>query len=125
MVSAKSKMSWLKNGISSAAWALLKLMAVWSVPPATGTPVRVAKYFATSCLKSKSSTKSSPSAGAKVKPAASRSITLAPAALSAATAFSNSSSTGWGVVTFVKPLSPTRVTPIFVPTSPFGLTNWV
>ena len=52
MVSAKSKISWPKYGISAAALALSKSMALCSVPPATGTPTRVPKYLATSNLKS-------------------------------------------------------------------------
>src|SRR6516165_11679796 len=65
MVSARVKISWPKYGISVAALALLKSMAVCSVPPATGTPTRVPKYLATSNLKSYSSTMNSPSAGEK------------------------------------------------------------
>src|SRR2546427_629745 len=63
-----SKMSWLKNGISAPAWALLKSIALCRVPPATGTLTRVAKYAATSLRKSKQRIRNSPSAEAKVKP---------------------------------------------------------
>src|SRR6266702_3976914 len=121
---ARLKMSWLKNGISVFAWALLKSMALWSVPPATGTPTRVAKYARTSLRKSNSSIRNSPSVGEKVKPAASRSITVAPAAVSASTAASNASSTGCGVGTNgSNPPNPTRVTPSFAPWRPFLFTN--
>src|SRR6266571_6583576 len=80
MVSARVKISWPKYGISVAALALLKSMAVCSVPPATGTPKRVPKYLATSNLKSKSSTRNSPSPGEKLKlfVGSSRSMIVAP-----------------------------------------------
>src|SRR5713226_9801558 len=113
---ARSKISWLKNGISTSAWALSKSIALCSVPPATGTPTRVAKYARTSLRKSKSSTRNSPSAGAKLKFAASRSITVAPAFSRACTASSNAFSTDCGVGTFgSNPPNPTRVTPSLAP----------
>src|SRR5262252_200431 len=67
MLWARIKISWPKYGISLAALALLKLIAVCRFPPATGTPTRVWKYLATSNLKSYRSTISSPSAGEKLK----------------------------------------------------------
>ncbi|TMH83809.1 MAG: hypothetical protein E6H49_00980 [Betaproteobacteria bacterium] len=116
----------MKNGISRAALASLKSIAVCRVPPATGTPTRVAKYAARSLRNSKSRTRNSPSAAAKVNPAASRSMTMAPASVSFAKAASMASVTGCGVGTNgSKPLRPTRVRPIRAPLRPFGSTNCV
>src|SRR5260370_842970 len=56
MASAASKISWPKNGISSAACALLKAIAAARSPCARGTPARVARYGLRSTLKSEGGT---------------------------------------------------------------------
>ena len=103
-----------------AALALLKAMASARFLFAIGTPTRVAKYFSRSSLKSKSSTRNSPSADAKVKPEPSRSTTVAPAAAMAATAVSNAATTCGGAESM-----PWRVTPTRAPCSPAGSRNAV
>ena len=120
MVSARVKISWPKYGISVAALALLKSMAVCSVPPATGTPKRVPKYLATSNLKSKSSTRNSPSPGEKLKlfVGSSRSMIVAPALLIASMAASNAATTCGGALSM-----PCRVTPSRTPLRPAGFRN--
>ena len=117
---ASWKISWKKYGISLAAFASLKAIASASVLFAIGTPIRVAKYFCRSTLKSNSSTKNSPSAGAKVKPDPSRSTTVAPAAAIAARALSNTATTCGGALSM-----PCRVAPMRAPCSPFASTNAV
>jgi hypothetical protein len=89
-------------------------------------PDAVAQYWFRSFLKSKRRTSSSPSAEGNVNPAASGSITVAPAVVSAWTAASNESSTAGGVGTFgSKPFRPARVGPSRAPLRPFGSANFV
>ena len=119
-VCARSKISWAKKGISVAALALSKSIAVCRVPPASGTPVRVARYFCRSALKSNSRTVNSAvpllmseMCGKKT------STSVAPALCIAVSEASNAASTCG-----LKP-SKSRATPMRAPLSPLALRNFV
>ena len=119
-VSARSKISWAKNGISFAALALSKSIAVCRVPPASGTPVRVAKYFCRSPLKSKSSTVNSAMPLLMSEMCGKKTSTSVAPAFDMAVSESSNTASACGL----NP-SKSRATPIRAPLRPCGFRNVV